>query len=214
MIWLARHGETTWNVAGRYQGRRESELTLRGEQQALALADTFAARTARGEAAPQRVISSPMLRCTATADMTAQRFGLQLETDDRLIEIAHGTWDGRYKDEIACNDPARYRAWRTDPAHVQFERGESLRDVLARWLSFAGELAHETRHTLVVTHDAVIRCALVDLKGLGLDDFWSVHVENGAYATLVRNGQTLVLVEECATEHIAGTRADVAEQAL
>jgi len=37
-VFLARHGETTWNVAGRYQGRLESELSAKGAAQALALA--------------------------------------------------------------------------------------------------------------------------------------------------------------------------------
>lgn len=214
MIWLARHGETTWNLAGRYQGRLESALTSLGLQQAFALADMFAERAQRGAPSPQRIVSSPMLRCTATALVTAQRLGLALETDDRLIEIAHGTWDGRYKDELAKNDAERYRAWRTDPAHVQFAGGENLADVLARWRSFADDLARETQHMLVVTHDAVLRCALVDLQDLALDAFWSPHVENAAFATATSDGGRLSLASECETAHLDGARAEVAGQAL
>ncbi|MGH7709278.1 MAG: histidine phosphatase family protein, partial [Vulcanimicrobiaceae bacterium] len=33
MIYLARHGETTWNLAGRYQGRLESALSALGVRQ-------------------------------------------------------------------------------------------------------------------------------------------------------------------------------------
>jgi broad specificity phosphatase PhoE len=214
MIWLARHGETTWNLAGRYQGRMESALSALGMQQALALADAFFERVKRGEAAPERIVSSPMLRCAATALVSADRLGVALETDDRLIEIAHGTWDGRYRDDLAREDPERYRAWRGDPANVIFEGGESLVDVRARWRSFAEDLARETRHTLVVTHDAVIRCALVDLLGKSLDDFWDVRVENAAFAILATDGSQLTLIEECVTSHLAGARADAAAQAL
>ena len=214
MIWLARHGETTWNLAGRYQGRLESALTSRGLQQAFALADTFVQRARRGEPSPERIVSSPMLRCTATALVTAQRLDVAPETDERLIEIAHGTWDGRYKDELAREDAERYRAWRADPAYVQFVNGESLADVLARWRAFARDIVHERRHTLVVTHDAVLRCALVELEGRSLDAFWDVHVENGAFATVSNDGGALSLIAECETAHLDGTRVDVAGQAL
>ncbi len=214
MIWIARHGETTWNLAGRYQGRMESALSGLGMQQAMALGHVFFERLRDGETVPARVVSSPMLRCTATATLPAQRLGLTLETDARLIEIAHGTWDGRYREEIAANDPERFRAWREDPAHVAFDGGESLRGVLARWQSFARDLAARDEDTLVVTHDAVVRCALLDLQGLPLEDFWKTTVENAAYAVVERDGTGLRLVGECVTAHLAGVRADVAHQAL
>ena len=35
-IYLFRHGETEWNVAGKMQGRLDSPLTERGREQALA----------------------------------------------------------------------------------------------------------------------------------------------------------------------------------
>jgi broad specificity phosphatase PhoE len=214
MIWLARHGETTWNMAGRYQGRMESALSALGVRQGMALADAFFARLQRGEPVPARIVSSPLLRCAATARFTADRLGVALETDERLIEIAHGTWDGRYRDDLAREDPERFAAWRTAPASVAFAGGESLADVLARWQSFARDLARETRHTLVVTHDAVVRCALVDLMGRPLDAFWDGHVENAAYAELETDGERLTVRTECVSDHLAGARADVAAQAL
>ena len=54
-----------------------------------------------------RVVSSPLGRCVETAEPAAQRARLPVETDERLIEIAHGTWEGRMRDEIAQNDGAR-----------------------------------------------------------------------------------------------------------
>lgn len=214
MIWLARHGETTWNLAGRYQGRLESALSGLGMQQGMALGHAFFERLQRGEPVPTRIVSSPLLRCVATARLTAQRLGGTVETDERLIEIAHGTWEGRYRDELAANDPARYRLWREDPAQVEFEGGETLDDVLERWRSFADDLVDRQEDTLIVTHDAVVRCALVDLRGRPLDDFWKMRVENAAFAVLERDGYRLRVREECVYDHLAGVRADVAGQAL
>ena len=201
-------------MAGRYQGRLESALSALGVRQGFALANAFGDRLERGEPVPARIISSPLLRCAATARFTADRLGVPLETDERLIEIGHGTWEGRYRDDLAREEPELYAAWRSDPASVSFDGGESLADVLARWQSFAHDLARESRDTLVVTHDAVVRVALLDLRGLSLDDFWDVAVENAAYAEIENDGGSLILREECVTSHLASARADAAEQAL
>ena len=206
-VYLARHGETTWNVAGRYQGRLESDLTPLGMRQARALADAMRAAQAG------RVVSSPLRRCTETARPAAESLGVPLETDARLIEIAHGTWENRIREEIAANDPARYRAWRHDPAHVRFEGGESLADVLARWRDFAASFRPE-RPALVVTHDAVVRVALLDVTGRGLDAFWDARVENGAYAELDAGERGWTLVRECVADHLDGLRASTEGQAL
>ncbi len=206
-VFVARHGETTWNVAGRYQGRRESTLTPRGERQAHALLEPMRA------AGVGRIISSPLMRCVETARPTADAMRLPIERDERLIEIAHGTWEDRLREEIAANDPARYHAWRHDPANVAFENGESLADVAARWNDFAAALrAHEP--TLVVTHDAVLRVAIVVAARRGLDRFWDAKVENGAYAVFDVDDGAWTLVDERVNAHLADDRAAVEGQAL
>ncbi len=206
-VYVARHGETTWNLAGRYQGRLESELSPLGVRQALALADAVQ------RAAVGRIVSSPLRRCTATAQPAADSLGLRVETDQGLIEIAHGTWEGRLRGEIAANDPERYRAWRGDPAHVQFEHGENLTQVCDRWRGFAASFA-PAAPALVVTHDAVVRVALVDATSRTLDDFWSTRVENGAYASFDVHDGRWTLVDECVADHLGALRAPVEGQAL
>lgn len=206
-VYVARHGETTWNLAGRYQGRLESELTALGMRQAGALAEAMSA------VAVGRVVSSPLLRCAETARPTAERLNLRLETDERLIEIAHGTWEGRLRDELAANDPDRYRAWRHDPARVHFENGESLADVLARWRDFAASF-RPSHPALVVTHDAVVRVAILAATGRSLDAFWDAHVENGAYAELEVTEAGWTLLRENVAEHLGALRVPIDGQAL
>jgi probable phosphoglycerate mutase len=206
-VYVARHGETTWNLAGRYQGRLESELSPLGIRQADALAAAMDAAGA-GE-----VVSSPLRRCAETARPAAERRGVPLETDSRLIEIAHGTWEGRLRDELAANDPDRYRAWRHDPAHVAFEHGETLAQVRDRWRAFAASFSPGAP-ALVVTHDAVVRVALLESQRRELGDFWEARVENGAYAAFeVRNG-VWTLLQECVADHLGTLRAPTDGQAL
>lgn len=208
-LYIARHAETTWNLAGRYQGRRESALSARGIQQGFALAEAFA----HADPAPVRIIASPMQRTRATATFVAERLNVPLETDDALIEIAHGTWEGRLRDEIAANDPTRYTTWRERPAEVAFEEGESLEDVAARWKRFRAHLRIDAP-TLLVTHDAIVRAALLDIAGRPLSDFWQIRVENAAYAIVEAEGSRWTLLDESINTHLAGDRAEIATQAL
>ncbi|HEY0396583.1 MAG TPA: histidine phosphatase family protein [Candidatus Elarobacter sp.] len=206
-VYVARHGETTWNAAGRYQGRLESELSALGARQAEALADAMAALNVR------RTISSPLKRCVETAQPSAARANVAVETDERLIEIAHGTWEGRLRDEIAANDPERYRAWRHDPAHVRFVQGESIGDVLERWRGFARAFRPDAP-ALVVTHDAVVRVALLDAARRELDAFWEARVENGAYAEFDVTTAGWSLLRENVAGHLGALRASIEGQAL
>jgi probable phosphoglycerate mutase len=206
-VYLARHGETTWNLAGRYQGRLESDLTPLGTAQAAALAVAMEAAGIR------RVVSSPLLRCVETARPAAERAQVPIETDERLLEIAHGTWEGRLRDEIAANDPERYRAWREDPAHVRFESGETIVQVLERWRDFAASF-RPAAPALVVTHDAVVRVALVAAAGRELDAFWRGRVENGGYAEFEVDESGWTLLEENVAAHLGTLRASIEGQAL
>ncbi len=214
MIWLARHGETTWNAEGRYQGRRESHLSALGTRQANALAAYFAGARERGDAVPERIVSSPLARTRETAAPIASALGVAIETDERLIEIAHGTWEGKLKDEIERDDPERYAAWRATPERVAFDGGESLDDVMVRWRSFAGDASLvDGTNVLVMTHDAVVRCALLALRGEGSARFWEMRVENASYAT-IENDTTLRLLSDCERAHLANARAPFERQAL
>jgi broad specificity phosphatase PhoE len=208
-LYIARHAETTWNLAGRYQGRRESALSARGVRQGFAFGNAFAGLTPRIE----RIVSSPMGRTFATATFAAERLNLPVETDDALIEIAHGTWEGRLRDEIAANDPERYRTWRERPADVSFDGGETLDDVLARWRRFRASFA-VTVPTLIVTHDAIVRIALLDIAQRPLTAFWETQVENAGYAVVEVNGADWTLVEESHSDHLAELRASIEAQAL
>jgi broad specificity phosphatase PhoE len=117
------------------------------------------------------------------------------------------------RDEIAATDPARYATWRERPAEVIFEGGESLRDVLARWQRFRASFRTSVP-ALIVTHDAIVRVALLDIMGRPLDDFWNVRVENAGYAIVEVDGPAWTLVDESVTGHLADLRANAEKQAL
>ena len=208
IVLVARHGETTWNVEGRYQGRRQSTLSELGARQGLALAGAIERERPRIE----RIVSSPLVRCVATAEFVAERIGRSVEIDDRLIEIGHGNWEGRLRDDIMREEPQNWFLWKNKPTEITFSEGDSMLKVAERWRSFASE--PPSVPTLVVTHDAVVRAAIVLARGLSLDDMWTVPMENAAYARFEATENGWKLLEPCANSHLAGLRADVAKQAL
>jgi broad specificity phosphatase PhoE len=206
-VYVARHGESEANREGRYQGRQDSPLSALGHQQTAALASTLSASRVAC------VISSPLRRCVETALPVAARLGVPLECDDRLVEIAHGTWEGRLRAEVEREDAARMHAWRTTPQHVSFNGGESLADVDARWRSFVASRLTDG-DAIVVTHDILVRLAILAATNRPLAQLWEPKAENAAYAIFEINDARWQLVTECCATHLTGLRADISRQAL
>jgi phosphoserine phosphatase len=207
ILYVARHGETTWNSEGRYQGQRESALTETGERQAQALAGALRERPLHA------VYASPLIRCRDSAQPLADARGLELTIDPRLIEIAHGTWEGRLRRAIEQDDAQRFAQWRLQPDLVAFPGGETLSAVLSRWQTFVATLPREGE-VAIVTHDVLVRLALLDASQRSLRRLWEPRVVNGGYARLELGNNGLIVLEECVEAHLAGILVDTTQQAL
>jgi phosphoserine phosphatase len=207
IIRIARHGETTWNAVGRYQGRLETPLSPLGQAQARALAGALR------DTGIRRIISSPLARCVQTALPLSSFTGVPIETEPLLLEIAHGTWEGRYRDEIARNEPVLYYEWREHPERVRFVGGESLEDVAKRWREFVATFDPSV-DSLLMTHDIVVRLAVLERTGRDIRDLRHIRALNGAYAEFVVDAEGWNLVAECVDDHLEGLAADPERQAL
>ena len=108
-IYMVRHGETPWNVEGRYQGQLDPPLTAKGRRQAQATAQKLAPL---GLAA---IYSSDLARAAQTADALAQKTGLAVQLDPRLREIHQGVWQGVLIDDIRARWPNQIYGWEHDP---------------------------------------------------------------------------------------------------
>ena len=123
---LIRHGQTDWNVIGRYQGQADPPLNEQGLAQARRLAIELEPLQL------DRLISSPLLRALQTAQIIAGHLGIPLETEPGLMEIHQGDWQTRLRTEIEQLYPELFHAWETEPWQVTPPGGESLRQVQAR----------------------------------------------------------------------------------
>src|SRR5881394_4058244 len=93
-ILLARHGETVFNVEGRWQGQSDSPLSERGLAQARELGRALA------DEPISTVFSSDLGRAMATAREVAEVHGLRVIGDARLREIDVGGWTNKNGAEI------------------------------------------------------------------------------------------------------------------
>ena len=176
MIVFARHGRTAINREGRLQGRIDAPLDDTGLAQARALGDVLAAETVR------RVVASPLLRARATAEAIADRHGLAVEVEERLIEIDYGEWDGLSLRDVPAAD---WAAWRADTAFVP-PGGESLVAVTARVASFCSDVLPGAEGVVVaVSHVSPIKAAVC--WALGIDEAASWRMQLGV-AALTRIG--------------------------
>lgn len=141
---LVRHGQSTWNAAGRVQGQTASpELTDLGRRQAAAVAGRLL------DHRPRRLLTSDLVRATQSAGIIGAALGLEPQADPRLRERHYGTWQG-----LNAADAARVARSLAD--HQRLPGGESLADVRRRWLALVAELQDEPGPVVVVTHGNLI----------------------------------------------------------
>jgi broad specificity phosphatase PhoE len=183
MILLVRHGETQWNVERRFQGQKDSPLTARGWRQAKAMAGLVRDLAAR-DAGAWRLVSSPLGRAHATAELVALATGLPLETDERLKEISCGEWEGRTWPEVSAGREASSRHW-----IFESPGGETYDAVRARVTSFLGDLEPEPgRRVIAVSHGATGRILRGLYAGLAREAVLDLDVPQDAVHRLA-NGQ-------------------------
>lgn len=176
---LVRHGETNWNLTGRYQGRADVALCSEGVATARRVAERLTGT------AFAFLVASPLQRAGSTAAVIAEALGgLSPVVDSRLTEIDFGEWQGLTQEQVKARWPQLLRRWKRTPERVRFPGGESLNDALERlydflqgppWTRFSG-----SGDILAVSHGGTIRLARLIAEGRSLKDFREIAVEPGA----------------------------------
>lgn len=148
---LLRHGQSTWNAEGRWQGWADPPLSEAGEAQSVAVAGLVAGA---GIAA---VVASDLRRAQRTAAVVADVLGVgPVEVDPALRERDVGAWSGLTGEEIATRWPDALAAWRAGRLDGP-PGGESDADLAARVFCALDLLARRPEPViLVVTHGGVI----------------------------------------------------------
>lgn len=141
MIYIIRHGQTDWNVEGRYAGRIDIPLNNKGIEQAKEIKEKL--KNVKFD----KVFSSPLARAYNTAKIICNN---EIIKDNRIIERSNGDLEGKLKTEIMIkidfNNPCE-----------KIYNIESIIDFRARIKDFFDEITNDYKgqNILVVTHAGV-----------------------------------------------------------
>jgi broad specificity phosphatase PhoE len=175
-VYLARHGQTAYNLERRFQGQLPVPLDDTGHGQAGELAERAAAH---GFAA---LWSSPLLRARETADIVARRIRLTPREDPRLMETDAGDWTNRSFAEVQAQTPELFAAFLDGDPSFAFPGGESFAQQEVRVGAALDDVERGDLPALVVCHGMVIRAALSVRVGHWLPR--GQRVANGALVPL------------------------------
>jgi glucosyl-3-phosphoglycerate phosphatase len=174
VVYLVRHGQTLLNESDVLRGLLDPSLDEVGHHQARRLG------AALGPARLSAVVASPLRRARQTAQPVADRAGVAVATDQRLVDRDYGQWTGSSRDSVAARWGSVDDAPGVEPRPVvRFRAVQGLTDIAQRG---------QGGTVVVVSHDAVNREILAALDPR-LGDPETVPQENGCFNTLEWRGE-------------------------
>ncbi len=188
-LYLARHGETDWNVAGRWQGHTDVPLNARGRAQAREMAERLRALRIGG------VATSDLTRARETAEIVATELGVEVpHVDPALRERRFGCFEGLTRDEVAARHPEAWARYLADPGPAP-PGGESRDELLGRLLPAVAQVVAQLQGpVLVVMHGGSMRALLAAHVGAmprPSSATWPLHgIQNGhVYRIVLTEGR-------------------------
>ncbi|KAB2972905.1 histidine phosphatase family protein [Streptomyces sp. SS1-1] len=157
---LARHGQTSWSLAGKHTGRTDITLLEEGRRGAKLLGERLHRAPFDG-LADVEVRTSPLSRARETCDLAG--FGERARTWDTLMEWDYGAYEGMTPAEIQAVRPG-WLIWRDG-----VPGGESLAEVTARADEVVAWAREADRDVLVFAHGHILRSIGARWLGLPLD---------------------------------------------
>ncbi|MDE2242064.1 MAG: histidine phosphatase family protein [Bradyrhizobium sp.] len=164
-IYYIRHGQTGWNVEGRFQGSKDIPLNQFGRSQAAASGEILGRLLAQDGrlASALPFVSSPLGRARSTMELVRGALKLpvaEYAIDERLREIGFGHWEGLTVPEMQAKDAVTFAARAVNKWSVAAPAGESYASVTLRVRAWFDSV---TTDTVTVAHGGTMRALMVAL---------------------------------------------------
>ena len=171
-LFIARHGETDWNVAHRTCGWSESNLTEKGRAQAQALAARLAEEQSKNDI--RRIFVSPLRRARDTASYIEKALNLTAAVDARIKEVNFGKFEN-----LPWEKSDEFFRVRENP-FVKFPAGESLVSASHRAYGLIDEIASAggEGNVLFVCHGMIMALMSTYFQNITQEEFRNFHVDN------------------------------------
>lgn len=175
---LVRHPETVALQQNLIYGRTHSDLSEHGISTMEWVADMLEKEN------PLAIYSSPQKRALVLAEAIASRHpGLEIATDERIMEMACGIYEQMTFEEALESDPEGARAFLERFGEYRPEGGENFEDVKRRSAPFIKDIIArgleedcEDRPIIVVSHAMTIRSMLSNIFGIELAKMWNLRI--------------------------------------
>lgn len=175
-FYIVRHGQTNWNILGKTQGHGNSDLTKKGEEQAIELAKAMVNYPI------DLIYSSDLGRAVQTAKIIGDKIGVEIEETPALREMGFGEWEGLLIEEIKKNHSKIYDTWRNEPHLAEIPGGETLHIIKDRVDKFIEEInkKYDNKHILLVSHSVTVRVMLLSFLNSGVENIYRIKQDNTA----------------------------------
>ncbi len=182
-MWLVRHGQTDWNLAGIYQGQSDIPLNETGIEQAKTLAQSLAGTHF------DAIYSSDLLRARQTAEIIARQFDLPVVTDPRLREIRQGVWEGMTIQEVKRKYAPDFTRDAEQITIPRAEGAESLAEVITRMVEVANEIydRHNGHRVLLASHGLAVAVLYLTANKMPIRDIYHHIPDNGQHLVIRLN---------------------------
>lgn len=161
IIYLTRHGQTLWNIEKRLQGRGNSPLTEEGIERAKELRDRIKYIHI------DIIYSSPIERALTTANIIKGDKSIEVITDDGLMEMCFGDYEGKITDEVMKENPnwdiSLIMKGNTELTAPNGENLAEVRDRVARSMNKIIE-KNRGKTILIVAHGITLKAIMYYFK--------------------------------------------------
>ncbi|MDK2584558.1 histidine phosphatase family protein [Romboutsia sedimentorum] len=198
-IYITRHGQTEWNVEGRMQGAKNSNLTQQGKKEALNLGNSLK------DTKIDYIYTSPLTRAYDTALLIKSDREIDVEVYENLKEMNFGIWEGMHSDDVVRDyEEEHYKFWNEPHLYTPIG-GETFESLINRVKIALSDIINQNKgeNILLVTHTVVIKAIYAIVKDYEIKDFWNPpYIKNTCVTILECNEGSYKFILEADTSHV------------
>lgn len=196
MLYIMRHGKTEWNALHKLQGRTDIPLNEEGRSMASDACKKYK------DLNIDACYCSPLKRAVETAQIVLKDREIPIRTDERLVEMCFGEYEGIENSFAIPNCPINILFEKPEAYLESVGGAETFAQLFARTGSFLREVIEpqlqDGKDILIVGHGAMNASIICQVKGLPIEKFWSAGLEQCKILELSGSNASFLAFPSCA----------------
>lgn len=157
-LFIVRHGQTDYNLQGKFQGQIDIPLNEEGKNQAIGVLKIFK------DIDIDVIFSSPLARAIDTVKKISEYKNIDIIIDNRIIERSFGDLEGKY----SVDNLEEYNI--ENMTHLKQRVFSFLKDIIKEY---------KDKNVLVATHEGIAK--VIEIFFYGEEAGKSFRLKNGEY---------------------------------